>query len=47
MFLEVRPSNAKALALYRRAGFQQVGRRRGYYPGENGREDALIMRLPL
>lgn len=38
--LEVRPSNTVAIALYRRLGFVETGRRRGYY--ENG-EDALLM----
>lgn len=47
MFLEVRPSNAAALALYARAGFETIGRRKGYYPAAGGREDALVMRLPL
>ena len=47
MFLEVRPTNEPAQALYRRTGFEFVGRRRGYYPGPEGREDALVMRLPL
>jgi N6-L-threonylcarbamoyladenine synthase len=39
--LEVRPSNAAALALYADAGFHQEGRRHGYY-GDSG-EDALVM----
>ena len=47
MFLEVRPSNEAALALYLRNGFQLIGRRKGYYPGPGAREDALVMRLPL
>ena len=47
LFLEVRPSNAAALALYARAGFETIGRRKGYYPAAGGREDALVMRLPL
>ncbi|NLF55426.1 MAG: ribosomal protein S18-alanine N-acetyltransferase [Thauera phenolivorans] len=48
-FLEVRPSNAAALALYRSAGFEAAGRRRGYYPaaGNGEREDAIVMRLRL
>ncbi|MDR1425107.1 MAG: ribosomal protein S18-alanine N-acetyltransferase [Azoarcus sp.] len=46
-FLEVRPSNAAARALYRRAGFVEIGRRKGYYPGPEGREDAIVMRLEL
>lgn len=44
-FLEVRPSNLPALALYRRAGFVEISRRKGYYPSPEGREDAIVMRL--
>lgn len=48
LWLEVRPSNALALALYRRRGLRLAGRRRGYYPGPDGtREDALVMQLLL
>lgn len=48
MFLEVRPSNLPALALYRRIGFTPVGRRKRYYPAlDGGREDALLMRIEL
>ena len=47
MFLEVRPSNLAGLRLYERHGFQRVGRRREYYPAQTGREDALILSLPL
>jgi len=43
MFLEVRPSNRAAVALYRRYGFSAIGRRPGYYPDKGGREDALVM----
>lgn len=39
--LEVRVSNAAAIALYERFGFSQVGRRRDFY--ENPTEDAFIM----
>jgi ribosomal-protein-alanine N-acetyltransferase len=39
--LEVRISNAGAIALYERLGFEQRGVRRGYYT--DNREDALIM----
>ena len=46
-FLEVRPSNIAALALYRRAGFVEIGRRKGYYPSPEGREDAIVMRVEL
>jgi len=47
MFLEVRPSNFKAQALYARFGFARVGERRDYYPAARGREDALVYRLAL
>ncbi len=47
IFLEVRPSNAAALRLYERHGFHRVGLRRKYYPAQVGREDALILGLPL
>ena len=43
VLLEVRPSNAPALALYRSEGFRTVGTRRGYYPAHGGREDAFIL----
>lgn len=43
LFLEVRPSNEGAKALYRRFGFRQVAVRTGYYPAHNGREDALVL----
>lgn len=43
LLLEVRPSNAKALAMYRHFGFAQIGVRRDYYPAEGGREDALVL----
>lgn len=46
-FLEVRPSNTPALALYRSEGFNEVGLRRGYYPASRGREDALVMARQL
>jgi [ribosomal protein S18]-alanine N-acetyltransferase len=47
LFLEVRPSNAGAQALYTRFGFRRIGVRRGYYPAQAGREDALVLTLPL
>ncbi len=47
LFLEVRESNHRARALYRRFGFIEVGMRRAYYPAANGREDAVVMRLGL
>ena len=46
-FLEVRPSNRNAVKLYHRAGFDEVGVRRNYYPHFIGREDAMIMARSL
>ena len=43
--LEVRASNAGAIALYEKLGFQEVGRRKNYY--RNPKEDALILRIEL
>jgi len=43
MYLEVRPSNARAIALYERNGFEVVGRRRGYYRARGGTEDAVVL----
>jgi ribosomal-protein-alanine N-acetyltransferase len=40
--LEVRASNAPAIALYEKLGFAEAGRRRNYY--RNPKEDALILR---
>lgn len=42
-FLEVRPSNEAALALYQSEGFNEIGSRKNYYPADQGREDALVM----
>jgi len=48
LWLEVRPSNLPARALYQSLGFVQVGCRRDYYPTDRPqREDALVMRLNL
>ncbi len=47
LFLEVRLSNAAAIALYRNSGFVDLAVRRGYYPARDGREDALIMKKDL
>jgi ribosomal-protein-alanine N-acetyltransferase len=44
LWLEVRPSNTRARALYLREGFADVGLRKRYYPAASGREDALVMR---
>ncbi len=54
LWLEVRPSNAHAKAVYLRYGFREVGLRKGYYPdggsgllGAARREDAVVMSLAL
>jgi len=51
VLLEVRRSNLRAQALYRRLGFAEIGQRRGYYPAATppaqGREDALVMALDV
>lgn len=44
MILEVRPGNEAGQALYRRAGFAEIGRRRAYY---HGKEDAIVMACEL
>jgi ribosomal-protein-alanine N-acetyltransferase len=44
MYLEVRADNPAAIALYRSAGWQETGRRRGYYRrSDAGSVDALVM----
>lgn len=48
LFLEVEAGNVAALALYRRFGFTEVGRREAYYPMPDGtRAAALVMRREL
>ena len=47
MFLEVRPSNKAAISLYRNAGFSEIGRRPGYYPSRQGREDAIVLSIDI
>ncbi|GIX36019.1 MAG: ribosomal-protein-alanine acetyltransferase [Lysobacteraceae bacterium] len=47
IFLEVRPSNPRAIALYHAMGFNEIGRRPRYYPAAQGREDALVMAREL
>jgi ribosomal-protein-alanine N-acetyltransferase len=48
VLLEVRPSNERALQVYKKYGFGEIGRRKGYYPAHGGqREDAIVMRFVL
>ncbi|MBF0470612.1 MAG: ribosomal protein S18-alanine N-acetyltransferase [Gammaproteobacteria bacterium] len=46
-YLEVRPSNRRAIDLYLALGFVKSGLRRDYYPAAVGREDALLLTKPL
>lgn len=43
VFLEVRPSNPRAIELYQQSGFNEIGLRKNYYDSADGREDALVM----
>lgn len=45
IFLEVRRSNVGGLALYKAAGFEQIGIRKGYYAAD--KEDAIVMSRAL
>lgn len=47
MVLEVRQSNFRAQQLYQQLGFNEMSVRRGYYPAEEGREDAVLMGLDM
>ena len=48
LFLEVAAGNTAAIELYKKAGFSEAGRRKGYYARPDGsREDAIVMRCPL
>jgi ribosomal-protein-alanine N-acetyltransferase len=48
ILLEVRPSNERAVHVYKKYGFAEIGRRKGYYPAHEGqREDAIVMRFVL
>lgn len=47
LYLEVRPSNVHARALYASVGFRQIAIRPHYYPAKSGREDALFLGLRL
>jgi ribosomal-protein-alanine N-acetyltransferase len=47
IYLEVRPSNTRAIGLYQSIGFNEFGRRPNYYPARRGREDAIVMAMEL
>ncbi len=52
LWLEVRESNVRARAIYRRYGFSEISQRRAYYPAARsthagGREDAWVMSLTV
>jgi ribosomal-protein-alanine N-acetyltransferase len=47
IFLEVRPSNENALALYKKKGFYKVANRPAYYQAQEGREDAAVLAKKL
>lgn len=47
IFLEVNEANRPALALYRSAGFEEDGIRKGYYATVQGPRDAILMRKSI
>lgn len=47
VWLEVRRSNTAAEALYRQFGFELMEERKNYYPTQDGREDALLMKKSM
>src|SRR5262249_15653945 len=47
LWLEVRTTNTRAQQVYDRYGFRRVGERKGYYPADHGREDAIVMSFKL
>lgn len=47
LWLEVRATNVAARTLYESLGFNEATVRRNYYPAKEGREDAIVMALPL
>ena len=47
VFLEVRASNAVAAQLYESVGFNEIGKRRNYYPSRRGQEDARVLALQI
>lgn len=47
VFLEVRPSNKAAIALYESEGFVEIGTRKDYYRSVGDKEDALVLARDL
>ncbi len=47
VFLEARPSNPRAIELYERSGFNEIGVRKDYYDSAKGRENAIVMALTV
>ena len=47
VFLEVRASNEVAAQLYESVGFNEIGKRRNYYPTTRGHEDARVLALQI
>ena len=47
VFLEVRASNDVAAQLYESVGFNEIGKRRNYYPTKRGLEDARVLALQI
>ncbi len=47
IFLEVRPTNENAIALYKKKGFHQIAKRPEYYQADPGREDAAVFSKKL
>jgi len=45
--LEVRESNEIAIRLYKSLQFEEIGIRKGYYPADSGREDAIVLAKPM
>ncbi|WP_438951531.1 ribosomal protein S18-alanine N-acetyltransferase [Porticoccus sp.] len=45
LFLEVRATNAPALALYQDVGLVEICLRRNYYQNDSGQEDAIVMAM--
>ena len=47
LYLEVRPTNANAMSLYRKKGFGKIAQRPAYYQATSGREDADVLSLVM